>query len=461
MAEPLSPSDRSSLTAERGPINMTVGGVLVFERGKGVSYDAVVERIESRLHLIPRYRQRLEQPPLGLANPVWVDDEHFDVRWHVRRVALPPPGGLEELSQLVGQEFSRRLDRSRPLWELLVIEGLPRGRVALLPKMHHALVDGMAAIGIGMVLLDPSPVPLDLEPPAEAWKPQPYAVRRHLTRLAQGQVNRAQKLMMDGAMRVLDTSPMRAAGDLRRATELMSELVRQRPQAPMTILNSDQHAGRSYAVARARLDDIKAAGRSVGGSVNDTILAAVAGMLRRYLEEAGSPAAGQPVALVPVSVRREGETELGNRISMVFVDLPIHESDPLERIRLINAPMTQLKDSAKIVAGAMLVGATGFAPPAVSNVLVRAMGNVRAFNLVVSNVPGPQQPFYMNGVRLLEVYPIVPPNPANQRLTLGVISYDGGVHFGQLADGTLEPGPDRAAMALEASIGELLAAARV
>ena len=165
MAEELSPSDRSSLAAERGPVNMAVGAALVFDAGPGVEYGAVVERLRSRMHLIPRYRQRIEEAlPGGLTQPVWVDDTSFDPAWHVRHATLPAPGGDAELAAFVAREFSRRLDRSRPLWELHVVDGLADDRVALVPKMHHALVDGVAAIDVGTVLLDPTEEPIDIEP---------------------------------------------------------------------------------------------------------------------------------------------------------------------------------------------------------------------------------------------------------------------------------------------------------
>jgi WS/DGAT/MGAT family acyltransferase len=460
VAEALSPSDRSSLAAERGPVNMAVGAVLVFESGRGLDYDAVAERLRTRLHLIPRYRQRLASPVPGVAQPEWVDDEHFDLRWHVRHVALPPPGGDAELAAFVGSEFSRKLDRDRPLWELNVVEGLARRRVALVPRMHHALVDGIGAIDVGTVLLDPSPEPIDIPPPEGPWEPQAYDRRRHLARLAATPFVRAQKIVLDTATRALDTSPRRAAEDLRGATELMTELARNRPQAPMTPLNEPISPNRRYAVARASLEELKAAGKQAGGTVNDALLAVVAGMLRRYLEAAGLALDAPPVALVPVSVRREDERgELGNRMSTVFVDLPMAEPDPLTRLRRISETMRALKESSAVQAGALLVGATGWAPPLVSSVLVRAMGGVRAFNLVVSNVPGPQQPFYLGGSRMLEVFPIVPLNPVNQRLSVGIVSYDGGVFFGLLADRDLDPPVEVGAQALQSALEELVEAA--
>ncbi len=452
--EDLSPADRSSLAAEQGTVNMAVGGLLIFDDGDGMAYERVLERVDARLHLVPRYRQRLHSTAAGLANPVWVDDDGFDLGWHVRRAALPAPGGDEQLAELAGRELSRRLDRSRPLWELTVIEGLDGGRAALLAKMHHALVDGVAAVDIGTVLLDPSPEPMDIPAPEEPWAPRSYERTRHLTRLAATPIVRAQKLLLDSATRALSPDPRRAAGDLKSATELLVQLARTRPSAPMTPLNAGQGPNRRFAMARASLADLKLAGKAQGGTVNDALLAAVAGMLRRYLEAAGEPVERPLVALVPVSVRRSGD-EGGNHISTVLVDLPVGEPDPAARVAAIHATMAEIKQSAAVRAGALLVGASGWAPPLVSSTLARAMGGVRAFNLVVSNVPGPQQPFWLNGCRLLAVHPAVPLNPGTQGLSVGIVSYDGSVCFGLLADRDLDPPLAVAAAGLQDTLAEL------
>jgi WS/DGAT/MGAT family acyltransferase len=459
MPEPLSPADRSSLSAEQGPINMAVGGVMIFEGGPGMRHERVLERIESRLHLVPKYRQRVEFLAPGITNPVWVDDHTFDLNWHVRRAALPTPGTEDELARFVGTEMSRKLDRSRPLWELTVVEGLSHGRVAILAKMHHAVVDGIAAVDIGMILLDPTPEPLEIPPPDRPWEPQSYDRMRHLASLTLTPAKRAQKLLVDSAARALSPDPFRTASDVLRGTEVLAELARQRPQAPMTPLNRTIGPNRRYGLTRARLADLKAIGQASGGTVNDVILATVAGMLRRYFQAGGIELRSPPVALVPVSVRKEGE-EGGNRLSTVFVDLPIDEDNPLRRISRINRQMSELKDSAAVRAGALILSASGFAPPLVSGTLARAMGGFRAFNLVVSNVPGPQMPFYMNGQRLRETYPVVPLNPANQALSIGAISYDGGVHFGVTADRELDPPVSVAIDALRESLDELLATVR-
>ena len=455
MAEALSPADRSSLAAEIGPVNMAVGGLLIFEDGPGLSAGRVTERIENRLHLVPRYRQRLHSTAAGFANPVWIDDDGFDIGWHVRHAVLPSPGGDAQLAELVGREMSRRLDRTRPLWELTVIEGIEHGRAGLLAKMHHALVDGVAAVDIGTVLLDPTEEPLDIPPPDEPWEPRAYDRTRHLTRLAATPIVRAQRLLLDSATRALQPDPRRAAGDLKGATELLVQLAKTRPSAPMTALNAGLGPNRRFALASTPLADLKRAGKAEGGTVNDALLAAVAGMLRRYLEAADEPPARPLVALVPVSVRRPGE-EGGNAISTVLVDLPVDEPEPAERIARISAAMTEIKDSPAIRAGALLAGAGGWAPPLVSSTLARAMGGVRAFNVVVSNVPGPQQPFWLNGCRMLAVHPAVPLNPVTQGLSVGIVSYDGTVCFGLLADRDLRPALAVAAEALQAALIELM-----
>jgi WS/DGAT/MGAT family acyltransferase len=455
-AESLSPADRGSLQAERGPVNMAVAGTLVFEGGPGTEYDAVAERVAQRLHLVPRYRQRLEDPAFGIANPVWIDDPEFDLHWHLRRATV---GSRAELDDYIAREMSRRLDRTRPLWELHLVHGLDDGRVALIAKMHHALVDGLAAVGIGMVLLDPTPEPMPIAPPEDGWEPRTFDRRRHLAKLATSPLQRAQKLLVESTVRALDTSPRSAAQDLLRATDLATELARQRPQAPMTPLNRPISANRRYAMCSIPLPVVKAAGKATGGTVNDVILAAVTCMVDGYLTSAGVDLEGRvPVALVPVSIRREDEQEAGgNRISLVFVDLPVDEHDVADRVRAVSAQMQELRQSAAVRAGAILVGATGQVPPLVGSMMVRAMGTVRACNVVVSNVPGPQMPFYMNGCRLLETYPAVPLNPASQGLSVGVLSYDGTVFFGLLADAKLDPPVEVAGDALRDALDEVAA----
>jgi diacylglycerol O-acyltransferase / wax synthase len=325
-------------------------------------------------------------------------------------------------------------------------------------KMHHALVDGIAAVDVGTVILDPTPEGLDLPQPEPKAAPEPRrAVRvEALARLASAQLAVPRKLALSTVSRALTLDPRAAAGQARRAAEVVAELTRVRPAAPETRLNAEIGRDRRFAIARARLDEIKAVRRAAGATVNDVLLAAVALMLSEYL---GSDAPDHAVALVPVSVREESERgELGNRISTVFVDLPL-QGQPLERVRTISAAMQEVKGSAQVRAGALIVGATGLAPPIVSSLAVRAMSGPRLFNLVVSNVPGPQQTFYLDGVPVREVFPAVPLNPRNQALTVGIVSYDGGVRFGLLADHDALPDVAEAAEGLQGAVRELVTAA--
>lgn len=470
---------------------MHVGGVLIFDGA--ITREEIVRRLRERIHLIPRYAMRLDEAPLGIANPVWVDDEHYNPDRHVRRVALPHPGGREQLEELVGDLMSDRLDRSRALWQIHVVEGLAGGRSALVARMHHALVDGIAAVDVSTVVLDPTPEPLVIEPPgggadADGADPGRGAnagrgadpdggggdsragrIRRGadaafgaadraeaLARLTSARLHVPRKLARDMASRALKLDPLATARQVRSAAGVVGELARVRPQAPETRLNTSIGPDRLFAMGRGSLDVVKAVRKATGTTVNDVLLTAVALMLSEFLEDAPD----EVVALVPVSVRTEDERgELGNRISTVFVDLPLR-GEPLERLARVSEEMKVVKGSAAVRAGALLVGATGLAPPLVSSLAVRAMSGPRMFNLVVSNVPGPQQTFYLAGVPLREVYPAVPLNPRGQALTVGILTYDGGVHFGVLADRDALPDVDRAAAGLERALEVLADSAR-
>jgi WS/DGAT/MGAT family acyltransferase len=439
---------------------MAIAAVIVVEGGPGVSYEGLCRRIEERIHLMPRYRQRLDNPIPGITNPVWVDDQDFDIRWHVRLARLPAPGDNDRLADYVAQESSRLMDRSRPLWEIHLVEGLEGGRVAIIPKVHHALVDGLALLGVGMILLDAGPQPVPVEPPPERWKPQPNHLRAHLARIALTPVALGTRVALDSADRLLDATPQTVAQDLRKATALVGELARVRPRAPRLPINRPISANRGYALTTTSLADLKAAAKAAGGTVNDAILAAVTGMLVGYLADAGVKPRSlerEPVALVPVSVRQPGEDAVGNRVSVVFVDLPLRATTPARRIRLVHERMARIKRSAQVSAGALMLDMTGFAPPLLSALVSRAGVGGGAFNLVVSNVPGPQFPFYVDGSRVLAVHPAVPLNPADQGLNVGVVSYDGRVCFGLVADRDLDPPISQARLALDRALAELVA----
>lgn len=431
---------------------MHVGGVLVLDGA--VTREAVVQRLRDRIHLIPRYRMRLDEAPLGIAHPVWVDEPEFDAERHVRRAALPPPGGDAELSEFVGHVLSERLDRSRPLWQLWVVEGLADGRTAVVAKMHHALVDGVAAVDVSTVILDPTAEGLELPAPPEGPARGGGTGERveELARVTAARLDVPRRLARQTVSRALSLEPRGAARQVREAAGVLGELARVRPAAPETRLNARIGAERVFAMGRGRLDVVKDVRRATGTTVNDVLLASVALMLSDFL---GADAPRHVVALVPVSLRGEGERgELGNRISTVFVDLPLH-GDPLERLHAISLSMRRVKQSAQVRAGALIVGATGLAPPLVSSIAVRAMSGPRIFNLVVSNVPGPQSTFYLAGVPVREVYPAVPLNPRNQALSIGILSYNGGVYHGLLADRDAVPDVARAAAGMERALDVL------
>jgi diacylglycerol O-acyltransferase len=401
MAEPLSATDRSSLAAEQGPVNMTVGGALIFEDGPGLGHDAILERVGTRLHLIPRYRQKLAHPAPGVTNPVWVDDESFDLAWHVRFARLPAPGGDEELGRLVGREMSRRLDRARPLWELLVVEGLANDRAALIPRMHHALVDGVATVDIGTVLLDPTPEPLDLP--------------------------RARGAMVAAALRPHQAPRPPVAHAGRPRAEAAAGLGRPRAEPHVAAPGGDRPAQDHRPAHRAGPHP------TVGAD-----------------DVAEPPDRPQPPLRARDGPARRGQGH-GPRARR-------HGQRRARRRRRRDAGPRAAADAAAAVrAGALLVGASGWAPPLVSSTLARAMGGVRAFNLVVSNIPGPQQPFWLNGRRLLAAHPVVPLNPASQGLSVGILSYDGQVCFGLLADRDLGPPLEDISGALRDALAELRA----
>jgi diacylglycerol O-acyltransferase len=454
---------------------MHVGGVLVL--GGRVPDTTVVRRIEERIHLIPHYRMRLvEAAPGGLVNPVWEDDPRFDVRNHVTLVPWPEPGGDAELCQVMGEAMSVRLDRARPLWEVLVADSPTRGRTALVVKMHHALVDGIAAIGVGTIIFDPTPEPLDLPPPTGAPEQQGRIWLEELGRLmpqlggerqrelieplarrvAAAQLDVPRRFARGAVERARSLDPRQAHRRVGEGVKLVRDLARVRPAAPPTRLNQEIGRNRLFALGRAPLADVKRVRAATGATVNDVLLTAVALMLTDYL---GDDAPESAVALVPVSVRTESHAgELGNRISTVFVDLPLR-GEPHARLESIATAMRDVKGSAQVRAGSLIVGAAGLAPPIVSALAARAMSAPRVFNLVVSNVPGPQQTFYLDGVPLREVYPAVPLNPRNQALSIGILSYDGGVHFGLLADRGALPDVADAAHGLEQAVARLAATA--
>ena len=459
MTDRLSPLDVSFLYMETPTTAMHVGSVAVFEPPpEGLDYEKVVELIGERISLVPRFRQKVKWVPGRLANPVWVDDAEFDVTYHVRRSALPKPGNDAQLRELVGRLQSRQLDRSRPLWEIYLVEGLEGGRVALITKTHHAMVDGVAAVDIGTVILDLTPVPRDV--PKDDWvaRPEPGSVAlmvraaTDLVRKPSVAVDTARAAVTDA--RATAEKVGTVAGGLVAQVRTMA---RPAPESPLNVTIGEQ---RRFGMADTELEDYKRVRKEHGGTVNDVVLATVSGALRTWLMTRGESVTNATVvrAMVPVSVRVDGhQGELGNRVSSYFVDLPVGEASAVMRLHRVSYAMRGHKESGSSVGADALVQLSGFAPPTIHALGARAASGLtrRLFNLVVTNVPGPQFPLYTAGARMLSVYPVVP-LAKGQAVSIGLTSYDGGVYYGLNADRDGMPDVDVLAGCIEESLAELV-----
>jgi diacylglycerol O-acyltransferase / wax synthase len=443
----------SNLNAERGPIHVHVGATIVVE-GAAPTYDKLVAHVEKRLLLVPRFRQRIVRIPLGIENPVWGDDPQFDVRRHVRHVSVPRPGRLDQLRDIVGRVMSEPLDMERPLWQLYMVEGMS-GRHAYISKTHHALVDGVAAVDVGTILLDTSKRGTRISVPEKPWDPDEPSPTMLLTQAASERVRKPLRAA-GRAARTAVTTPAQTAARVLRTAEAFTGLASGGPTVPRSPLNVRIGRDRRIAWARADLDRLKRArGIAEGSTVNDVLLSVAAGALRRYLERRGDKVPDYLVALVPVSIRRPDEKgELGNRISTIMVRLPLAEPDPRRRLERLRDETKRLKESDNARAASLLIEATGWAPPTINRLLARGMARPLVFNLVVSNVPGPQQPLYLLGRRIKEIYPFVPLSPQNHALSIGMISYDGRVYFGLAGDRDVISDLDDLAAALREALQE-------
>jgi WS/DGAT/MGAT family acyltransferase len=401
----------------------------------------VREHLDVRLGHIPRYRRKLSEPRTGgLRWPAWEDDEHFDLDAHVRRAALPPPGGDAELSEWLGDFWSHRLDRHRPLWEVVLLEGLEGGRWALATKTHHAMVDGVGSVDAGYLMLDTEPDPAG-EPQAPLAGPQEgprphWAGGEHRSRA--GQVLGALRWMPEHALRALRGGtevalhPDRAKELLERSRATVDVLLRDEVSAaPRSSLNREMGATRSFAIVRVPLADLKAVKGRLGGTVNDVALAAVTGGLRRLLESRGEELPAQGLrAMVPMNVRQASEKlALGNRVSSLFVHLPVAAGTTIERYERVMAEAEELKKGSQAVGTSTIISVAGLAPPVVHASIARALYATRLFNVTVTNVPGPQTTLYALGARLREIIPLVP-LAAEHAVGVAIFSYDGTVVFG-------------------------------
>jgi diacylglycerol O-acyltransferase / wax synthase len=430
--ERLSPMDVSFLDQEKRGSHMHIGAVMIFD-GPPPSHAELKEHIESRLHLVPRYRQKLAYPRLEMGRPLWVDDPRFNLEYHVRHTALPAPGSEAQLRLLVARIFSQRLDRSKPLWELWLVQGLEDGGFAVVNKTHHALVDGVSGVDITTVLYDTAPTPTPIA--AEQWTPRPEP--SDATLVAEG-VKGLATLPARAARRAMSMSkhPRETAGDMREAAEGLGNVawnfVNPPPETPLNVPISPH---RRVRWERFPLDTFKEVKNGLGGTVNDVFLAVVTGALARWLRRHAVRTEGLELrGIVPVSIRAdEQKGALGNRITAMLGPLPVYASDPVERHRIVSESMRGLKESKQAVGAETLTRLQDFAPPTILAQASRLNFSTRAYNMLVTNVPGPQFPLYLIGRQLQELIP-VPFLAAERVLAVAMMSYNGNAVIGMIGD---------------------------
>jgi diacylglycerol O-acyltransferase / wax synthase len=453
-AERLTGLDSSFLHMERGGAHMHVASTSIFE-GPAPSHEEFRDHIASRLHLVPRFRQKLRFVPFDQGRPVWVDDPYLNLDYHVRQTALPAPGSEEQLRNLAARIFSQQLDRSKPLWELWLVEGLRDGRFGIIGKSHHALVDGVSGVDITTVLFD-----LDAEPQGAPGAAPHWLARPEPTDLE----------LLGDAWRERLTSPREIVRGVRaafrgprqvvRGLGATSKMIGAGMSAPSSVFNVEIGPHRRFAITQADLAELKRVKDAHGGTVNDVILSIVAGALGKYLRARGHDTEGLELrAMVPVSVRAEEEHgALGNRISAMMAPLPVWCEDPVERLHVLTEQMGDLKSSGQAVGAEILTKLTDFAPSTIASQAARLQPAQRFFNLVVTNVPGPQFPLYVLGRKMESIFPMVP-LARRQALCVGIMSYNGQVNFGLIGDYDAMADLDSFALDLEAATAEAVAAA--
>lgn len=459
MSERLRPADLAFLAGETASSPMHNATLEIFDLSRdGFDYEKLLGVIADRIAFVPRYRQRIRTVPGRLANPVWVDDDDFDLTYHVRRSALPRPGSMEQLRELVARIMSRRLDRNRPLWEVYLVEGLEDGRFAILSKSHQILVDGISTVDLGQVLLDVDPRPRPVV--HDDWRPArepstPALLAEAVTESVRNPQRLAETVRgnVDGALRLV-------ASVGRTAVETAG-MVSNRRHAPDTPLHARLSEQRRFVTVRTDLQDYRQVRRMHGGTVNDVIMATVAGAMRSWLmTRAESVRASRSLrAMVPMSVidHELEPTSLGSQVTGQLVSLPIGESSPVVRLHQVSYAFKAHKDTGMAVAADRLADVAGFAPTTFHALgsRVAAAWARRGFDLVVTNVPGPQFPLYAAGAQMLESYPVQPLLPGHA-LAIGVTSYDGGVYFGLNADRDALPDLDVLGQCVLEALAELV-----
>ena len=454
--ERLTAQDASFLHIENEHQPMHVGSLGVFEGGAFFDesgrfrLDEARRIVAGRLHLVPRFRRKLMTVPFGQGRPVWVDDDRFDLSYHVRLTALPRPGTEQQLKALMDRLQSQTLDRRRPLWELWFVEGLEGDRVAIIQKTHHALVDGISGVDVATVLLDLEPDPPPIEAPE--WAPAPAPSPAQL--LADSLRERAtQPAEMARSARAALRGPRRVA---ERAGQVGRAVVAVGASAPPMPWNAKISPHRRFEVARVELSVAKGIKDAAGCTLNDVVLGAVTGALRGFLEARGEPVDGLVLkAMCPVSVRDESERmKLGNRVSAMVVNLPVGEPDPRARLDYLREHTREVKDSGQAVGAEALIAMTDYAPPTLLSLGARLASVGRPVNLGITNVPGPQFPLYCVGARMIEAFPYVGIID-NQALMVAVLSYDGQLSFGLTSDREVLPDLDLLAELIEKAFTEL------
>jgi diacylglycerol O-acyltransferase len=458
MSERLRGSDLAFLAHESANAPMHNATLEIFQPGAGFDYERLLALVEDRIAFVPRYRQRIRSVPGRLANPVWVDDEDFDLTYHVRRSALPSPGSMDQLRDLTARIMSRRLDRDRPLWEMYFIEGLEGDRLAILSKSHQLLVDGVATIDLGQVILDVDPDPRDTV--GDDWHPQraPKGSTLVAEALTESVRNPQQALTTLSANAV---SVARTAGAVGGRVARLAGALTSRRAVAETPINTALSEQRRFATVKTSFEDYRRIRRFHGGTVNDVILATITGAMRSWLMTRAEPVHGSRSlrAMVPMGVIDSDlePTSLGTQVAGHLLSLPIGESSPVVRLHQVSYALKAHRETGRAVAADRLADVSGFAPTTFHALgsRVAAAEVRRGFNLVVTNVPGPQFPLYAAGARMAESYPVQPLLPGHA-LSIGVTSYDGGVYFGLNGDRDALPDLDVLAQCVTEALEELL-----
>ena len=449
--------DASFLSNENENSHMHIGAVLIFE-GPPPSYEEFVAHVESRLPYVPRYRQKLVRPPLEAGRPLWADDTGFNLSFHMRHTALPSPGSDNELIALANRIFSQSLDRTKPLWEMWLVQELQDDRFAILIKSHHAMIDGVSGVDIGTVLFDVTPDP-EPQAPTEEWKPRPEPSNLSLLRQSVTDLASTPLRLTESAINAV-RRPESVVDRIGDGAEGVSEVARAfADPAPDVPLNTEIGPHRRIAWARADFSDFRRIKNAHDTTVNDVVLAVVAGSVRNWLINRGVETEGLELrAMVPVSIRAEDERgQLGNKLATMRAPLPVYEPDPVKRLEIVSAAMDGLKQSKQALGAEVIARLNDFAPPTLLAQAARLTFSTRLFNLLVTNVPGPQIPLYVLGRKLQETFPVAF-LAKNHALAIGVMSYNGQVNFGLLGDYDAMPDIKLISEGLNDALDELLRA---